>query len=130
MSFNSLFAIPTGRTPRGAFVGGLIVLLVVYAFYFQFVKGRNGEWCMVALLFPAFVLHARRLHDMGKSAWLLLAPGALAGAAVWVRLIHPTPALEAPVIWATLLVVAAFAVWGLVGKAEAGANAYGAPEAA
>jgi uncharacterized membrane protein YhaH (DUF805 family) len=71
------------------------------------------------------VLHARRLHDMGKTAWLLLAPGALFAAAVWFTMLSPDAQLSSPVTLAALTVSAAFALWGLVGKGQAEANRFG-----
>ena len=131
MNFDSVFANPTGRLSKGAFVGGLIVLLLVVAFYVVLAQaGRNGDWVLVTLLFPGFVLHARRLHDMGRSAWLLLVPGLPAIAFAWLHLFLPKSELTAPMGWIALVLMAAFAAWGLVGKGQAEANRFGAPAAA
>jgi uncharacterized membrane protein YhaH (DUF805 family) len=131
MNFQSLFAIPTGRTSRGAFIGGLIVLLLATAFYVFLVKaGRNGEWVLVTLLFPAFMLHAGRLHDMGQSAWLLLAPAVPTAVAVWLHMYSPGGQLERPLTWVSLAIGAAFLLWGLIGKGQAEANRFGEPAAA
>ena len=139
MTFQSLFASPMGRTARGPFVGALIVLLLAAAFYaFLVHAGRNGEWVLVTLLYPAIVLHARRLHDMGKTAWLLAVPGALFAASIWFTLIQPDPQLSSPVTLpalgisanpvtlAALGVSVVFALWGLVGKGQPEANRFGA----
>ncbi|MGC1459065.1 MAG: DUF805 domain-containing protein, partial [Steroidobacteraceae bacterium] len=77
-SFDFLYVNPNGRTSRGQFVAALIALLIVAAFYAFIVKGLTAHWCMLMLVFPGVVLHARRLHDMGHSAWLVLVPGVLA----------------------------------------------------
>ena len=131
MNFDSVFANPTGRLSRNAFVGGLVVLLLVVALYVLVAKaGRNGDWVLVTLLFPAFVLHARRLHDMGKSAWLLLIPGLPTLAFAWLHLFLPENQLTAPMGWVALVLAAAVAVWGLVGKGQAEANRFGEPAAA
>ena len=74
MTFESLFVNPNGRTSRRQFIAALITLLAVVVFYAFLVGGRTGQWCLLVLLFPAVILHARRLHDMGHTAWLLLAP--------------------------------------------------------
>lgn len=128
MTFQSLFASPMGRTARGPFVGALIVLLLAAAFYaFLVHAGRNGEWVLVTLLYPAIVLHARRLHDMGKTAWLLLAPVALIGVAVWMHMSGRKDQIQDYVSLAACIVAACFALWGLVGKGQAGANRFGEP---
>jgi len=119
MNFESLFVNPMGRTARGPFVGALIPLLAAAAFYYVLVKGVNGQDCLVVLLFPAVVLHARRLHDMGKTAWLLLAPVALIAAAFWLHVTSPGGQLETPVTLAAIVVSAGFVLWGLVGKGRA-----------
>jgi len=121
MSFESLFVNPNGRTSRGQFVPALITLLAVVAFYALLVTGRTAQWCLAVLLFPAVVLHARRLHDMGYTAWLLLAPGVLmvAAFAVWLRLVNLGAQLEAAVPLTALAVSAGFALWGCMGRGQA-----------
>jgi uncharacterized membrane protein YhaH (DUF805 family) len=130
MSFENLFANPNGRTSRGRFIGALIPLLATAALYFFLVKNRNGEWVLVTLLFPAAVLHARRLHDMGQTAWLLLVPGILNLTAIWLHMGRHDPELQPAVGLAALVVSVAFVVWGLVGKGQARANRFGEPAAA
>ena len=129
MTYDSTFAIPSGRTSRGGFVVALIILLAVAAFYYFRVKGTTGPWCLVMLVFPALVLHARRLHDMGQTAWLLLAPGALTAAAIWLGMLSHDAKLGPPVALAALGVSACFALWGLIGKGQAEANRFGEPVA-
>ena len=129
MSFETSFANPKGRTSRGHFIGALIVLAAAVAFYEVLVKGLTGQWCLLVLLYPAFVLHARRLHDMGQTAWLLLLPGALIAVAIWPHTAS-RGAFETPLSLAALVVFAGFALWGCVGKGQADANKFGEPAAA
>ena len=130
-NFVSVFGNPTGRLSRDAFVGGLAVLLLAVAFYVLLAQaGRNRDWVLVALLFPGFVLYARRLHDMGKTAWLLLVPGAPVVAFTWLYLFLPRSDLTAPMGWIAAALVVAFAIWGLVGKGQAEANSFEVPAAA
>jgi uncharacterized membrane protein YhaH (DUF805 family) len=129
-SYESFFANPSGRTSRGAFVRALVPLLAVAALYFLLVRNRNGDWVLVTLLFPAMVLQARRLHDMGQTAWLLVIPGALLVAAIWLHMAGGSPELRPAVNLAALVVCAGFVLWGLVGKGQAQANRFGAPAAA
>ncbi len=130
MSYGSLFANPNGRTSRGQFIGAAIPLLLAAALYFFQVKGLTGWWCLVVLLYPTAVLHARRLHDMGQTGWLLLAPGALILAALWLFKTSPGTQLENIASLAAVAVSAAFALWGLVGKGQAETNKFGEPAAA
>ena len=130
MNYDSVFANPTGRLSRNGFVGGLVVLLLVVALYVLVAKaGRNGDWVLVTLLFPAFVMHARRLHDMGWTAWLLLVPGLPVLAFTWLHLFLPQSAFTAPMGWLALALSAACTVWCLVDKGSTDANRYGAAAA-
>jgi uncharacterized membrane protein YhaH (DUF805 family) len=131
-TFDRLFARPNGRTSRGQFVAALITLLAVAALYALVVRGRNAEWCVVALLLPGLILHARRLHDMGHTAWLLIVPGVLlvAACAIWLHLVSLGVSLDSVVPVAALAVSGAFALWGCIGRGEAEANRFGAPQVA
>jgi uncharacterized membrane protein YhaH (DUF805 family) len=132
MSFDALFVNAGGRSSRGQFVAGLITLLAVIAFYAFLVGGRTGQWCLLVLLFPAIVLHSRRLHDMGRSAWALAVPAVLmlAWFAIWLRLTSFGAQLDTVVPVAAFAVFTGFAVWGCLGKGQAEPNRFGAPGAA
>jgi uncharacterized membrane protein YhaH (DUF805 family) len=123
-SFDSLFVNPRGRTSRGPFTAALITLLAVIVFYAFVVTGRNAEWCLVALMFPAIILHARRLHDMGYTAWLLLAPAVLtlAAFAIWLRLLSLGAQLDGALPMTAIAVTAAFAAWCCLGRGQAEAT--------
>jgi uncharacterized membrane protein YhaH (DUF805 family) len=128
MSYDTTFANPMGRTGRGPFLAGLIVLGLATAFYLLLVHaGRNGQWVMVTFLYPGFVLLARRLHDMGKSAWLLVVPGAVFAVGLYLTLFTANAQLGDTVIWVALGVSAALAAWGLSRNGQAEANKYGDP---
>lgn len=131
-SYDFLFVSPGGRTSRGQFVPALITLLIAVAFYMYLVTGRTAQWCTVVLLFPAIVLHARRLHDMGHTAWLLIVPGVLmvAAFAIWLGIVNLGASLNSVVPLIGLAVSAAFALWGCVGKGQAETNSFGPPVAA
>ena len=126
MNYETTLANPMGRTGRNAFVGAGIVLLLAIAFYMFLVHaGRNGQWVMVTFLYPGFVLLARRLHDMGKTAWLLAVPGIVYAVGCYYALFTANVALGNQVIWAGVAISAIVAVWGLLGKSDDGANKYG-----
>lgn len=127
MNFDTLFANPAGRTGRSQFIGALITLLAAFAFYYFLVPGRNSQWVQLTLLYPAIVLHARRLHDMGRSGWLLVVPTALIVATAWLYLYVPGAQAKGMVAVAALIVSAGFVGWGLVGKGQAEVNRFGQP---
>jgi uncharacterized membrane protein YhaH (DUF805 family) len=121
--FETVFVRIGGRTTRSEFLPALITLLAVVAFYVYVVKGRTAQWCLLVLLFPAIVLLARRLCDMGRSLWLLLVPGGLllAAFALWLGFVSRGGPVAVVLPIAALVVSAAFALWGCVGKTrEAG----------
>ena len=120
MNFETLFVYPNGRTSRSEFVPALITLVAVVLFYALLVTGRTAQWCLLVLLFPAIVLHARRLRDMGRNAWLLVVPGALmiVAFAIWLGGIDLGAQLNSVVPLVALVVSAAFAVWGCIGKGQ------------
>ncbi len=129
-SYETFFADPNGRTSRAGFIGALLPLLAAAALYFFLVKNRNGEWVLVTLLFPAAVLQARRLHDMGLTAWLLLIPGVLDAAAIWLHMAGRLPEFQPAANWAAFVVSAGFVMWGLAGKGQPQANRFGEPATA
>ena len=126
MSFENTYVNPKGRTSRAAFIPALLVVLAAAAFYhFLARSGRNGEWVLLTLLLPALVLHARRLHDMGQTAWLLLAPAALIVAAAGMHMSGQDGQVQTDLALAALAVSAAFVLWCAVAKGQAEANKYG-----
>jgi uncharacterized membrane protein YhaH (DUF805 family) len=126
--FDLLFANLNGRTGRAEFLPALITLVAVTIFYYVEVKGRSGQWSMLVLVFPGIILHARRLHDMGYSGWLLVVPGLLmlAAFAIWLHIVSFGTQLDAAVPPIALAVSAAFALWGCIGKGRTESNSYGA----
>jgi uncharacterized membrane protein YhaH (DUF805 family) len=121
MNFEQLFVDPRGRAPREAFVPALLVVVAVTLFYAFLVKGRTAQFCLLVLVYPALVLHARRLHDMGRSAWLLIVPAALLLFAFAIRLEYLSlgPRVDGLLPAAALAVSAGFALWCTVGRSRA-----------
>lgn len=119
-TYDALFAAPRGRTSRQQFIPALLTLLAAGIFFEFLVKGLTAQWCLLVLLAPAVVLHARRLRDMGSSPWLLLAPVALLMAAfvIWLRLGGFGARVDIAVRTAALAVAAGFALWGCTGRAK------------
>jgi uncharacterized membrane protein YhaH (DUF805 family) len=130
MSYQTTYASPFGRLSRGNYIVALIILLLVAAFYYQFSKGRNGEWVQATLLYPAFVMLARRLHDMGQTAWLLVLPLAPTVVFLWLHFYSAGSQLLTPLSWASAGLGALFLLWGIVGKGQGEANRFGDPATA
>lgn len=120
MTYDALFASPGGRTARGQFLAALIVLVAVILFYAFLVTGRTATFCMLVLMYPGLVLLARRLHDMGRSAGLLVVPALplLAAFAIWLKYASFGEPVDRMLPMIALVVAAAFALWGAVGKSR------------
>ena len=120
--FDSLYTNASGRSSRAEFLPALVTLLAVFVFYAWLVTGRTAVFCMLVLLYPAVVLHARRLHDMGHSPWLLAIPAVLLLAAfsIWLKYVSLGTRLDATVPLAALAVAAGFALWGSIGRTRTG----------
>ena len=129
MNFDTLFVNAAGRTPSAQFIGALITVLAAFAFYYFLVPGRNSQWVQLTLLFPAIVLNARRLHDMGRTAWLLIVPAGLIIATAWLYLYVPGAEAKGIVKLAAVIVSAAFIVWGLIGASQPADDRVGKPAA-
>jgi len=131
-SFDFLFVNWNGRTPRAQFVAALVTVLAVAAFYAFRVTGLTAHWCMLMLVFPALVLHARRLHDMGHSAWLLVVPAVLTvtAFAIWFHIVSFGVQLDGDIPVVAIAIFLGFALWGCIGSGQAEPNRFGAPAAA
>lgn len=123
--YDLLFVSPSSRSSRADFVPALVVLVAVVLFYAYLVTGRTAQFCMLVLVFPGAVLHARRLRDMGLNAWLVIVPTALIVIAfgIWLKLFSLGAQLDGIVPTVALVVAAAFALWGCIGKEQPAAQA-------
>jgi uncharacterized membrane protein YhaH (DUF805 family) len=120
-TYETLFVYPNGRTSRAQFVPAFLTLLAAALFYGVLVRTRPGMWCMVVMMiFPALVLHARRLRDMGRSVWLLLVPATLGliAMAIWLNFLHFGSSGDALLLWAGTAVYAGFALWNCAASAD------------
>jgi uncharacterized membrane protein YhaH (DUF805 family) len=118
MDFESLFVKPGGRTPRHEFIPALLTLLAAVWLFGWLVGGRTGLWSLLVLVYPGFVLHARRLRDMGQSVWVLALPVLLllAAFAVWLRLASFGQTLDAALPSAALVLTGAITLWCCLGR--------------
>jgi uncharacterized membrane protein YhaH (DUF805 family)/uncharacterized membrane protein YphA (DoxX/SURF4 family) len=128
-TWDTLFVHSKGRTPREHFIAALIPLAIVVWWYAQASPNVYPQWSLLVLLFPASVLLARRLHDMGHSGWLLLVPAVLTVAAmmIWDHRLDLGAQLNFAVPLAALIVFVGIALWGCIAKGKAQANAFGPP---
>jgi uncharacterized membrane protein YhaH (DUF805 family) len=132
MIWDTLFVNPQGRTSRGQFTAALIPLAFVVWCYAYSGPNLYAPWDLLVLVYPAVVLHARRLHDTGRTGWLLLVPAVLTVTAmgIWAHRISLGAQLDFAVPLAALVVFVGFALWGCIGKGQAEANSFGPPVAA
>ena len=120
MNYETLFVNLNGRTSRAQFMPAMATVIAVMAFYAFVVSGRTAQFCMVVLLYPAFVLLARRLRDMGYTAWLVLAPLVLVLAAYAIQLGYFSmgDAIDAALPWAALVFSTALILWACLSRAK------------
>ncbi|MEO8307833.1 MAG: DUF805 domain-containing protein [Pseudomonadota bacterium] len=128
-AWNTLFVHTNGRTSRGHFLAALLPLAVVVWWHASWGPKEYAPWAVLVLLYPAVVLHIRRLHDMGRSGWLMLVPIVLTlvAAGIWADRISLGAQLDVAVPLAALVVFVGFALWGCIGRGQAEANTFGPP---
>jgi uncharacterized membrane protein YhaH (DUF805 family)/uncharacterized membrane protein YphA (DoxX/SURF4 family) len=131
--WNTLFVQPNGRTSRGHFLAALVPLALAILWYAY--KGPAidyASWGVLVLLYPAVVLHVRRLHDMGRTGWLMLFPAVLAAVAmgIWAHRISVGAQLDVAVPLVALVVFVGFSLWGCIARGQTESNTFGPPVAA
>ena len=86
MELKSLLLTPRGRIGRGAFWIGFAIVMVL-SLVLNMIPGVVGHLLGFVLLWPQVCVHAKRLHDMGRTAWWMLVPAVVllvCGAATYV----------------------------------------------
>lgn len=139
LDWQHLFLNFSGRTSKRDFWVGFAVLFG--AGLVANLLPVIGAVASVVLLYPWSALMAKRLHDFGKSGWLVLIPavpaavsGVLAlfaalamGNTATMGAAFATAGFAVLVSTLAVLVGLGFLVWVGTRKGDAGANAYGAP---
>ena len=89
MDWPGLFLNPRGRVGRGAFWLGFATLAALQGA--ASLMPRVGWFAFMLLAYSWVCLYAKRLHDIGRSGWLTVAPilttlfGLSAAAAFWLQ---------------------------------------------
>lgn len=120
MNYDTLYVNPNGSTPRRHYIPAMITVLAVIAFYARLVPSLLAIFVIFTLLYPAFVLLARRVRDMGYPVWLVLAPLALmlATFANQMGYVGMSDTLASTTQWLAYAVFAAAILWGCVGPSR------------
>jgi len=117
--YDALFASPGGSTAQSSFYLPLLVILAAIAFFAYLVTGRTAHFCMLVLMYPLFVLLARRIRDMGYSTAMLLPAMLIVLAGFGVVLGYfSLGSIDAILPWAGLVVTGAMAGWGCYGNSQ------------
>lgn len=114
MNYDALYVNPNGTTPRSHYIPAMITVLAVIAFYALIVPSLLAIFVILTLLYPAFVLLARRVRDIGYPVWLVLVPLVLmlATFANQVGYVGLGDGIASVLRWVAYAVFAAFIVWG------------------
>ena len=114
----ALLLSPSGRIPRREFWPGFAVVMVA-SVVLNFIP-LLGQLLGLVMLWPQFCIHAKRLHDLGKSALLMLIPLAVTIAAGVLSLVSDRLSFGV-----SFLVGGAFLLWVGLTPGQAGPNPYG-----
>jgi uncharacterized membrane protein YhaH (DUF805 family) len=139
MNWKELFLVPQGRAGRQAFLIGAAGLIVA-GMALNLIPVL-GPLAGLALIYPWTCLLAKRLHDFGRSGWLVLVPAIPTAVSGVLALVTAFAAANAATMGAALagaglaltvsgaavLISVAFLVWAAVKPGDAHANRFGPP---
>jgi uncharacterized membrane protein YhaH (DUF805 family) len=131
-SWNALFVQSNGRTARGDFLFALVPLALGVLWYaYKGAAVNYVPWGVLVLLYPAVVLHVRRLHDMGRSGWWMVVPAVLTVPAmlIWANRLSFGAQLDGAIPLVALVAFAGFALWGCIARGQAQTSTLTAPAA-
>ena len=151
MDWRTLFLSPEGRMNQKDYWIGMLILFVAWVLSHALHLLAPIVWLL--LIYPGVCVYAKRLHDSGRSAWLILVPVVIGAAAFILAVIFGGVGVigalgtmatlgSAPAAWGALfagigvmlafLGVAAvakliFLLWVGLSPGDPGDNAYGPP---
>jgi uncharacterized membrane protein YphA (DoxX/SURF4 family)/uncharacterized membrane protein YhaH (DUF805 family) len=119
MNYEALF-VSAGRTSQAAFIPAAVTIALAIAVFAYMVGGRTAHFCMLMLVYPAFVLLGRRLQDMGFSRWMALVPTvvALVAFAAKLQYLRFEATVEHSLAWSATGFAIAVAVWAATGRSK------------
>lgn len=84
--FDEILVNMRGRTSKTDYIPALVTVLAVIAFYYFIVGGGSGDFSMLVLMYPLFILLTRRFNDTDATSWMVLAPLAIMLVAFAIKL--------------------------------------------
>lgn len=139
MDWKTLFLTAEGRIGRRDFWIGFVLIFV--ASMVLSIIPVIGQIAGLLLIWPQICIHAKRLHDMGRSAWLMLVPFAVSLVCAILAMMTGGMAMMAsggdgPAAWAgagmamlflglAVLVGLVFLLWVGLTPTQPGENRYG-----
>jgi len=117
-NYDALMVDLKGNTDKTEYLPAVISVLAAFGFYYWLGLGGTAQFSVLVLMYPLFVLLTRRLRDMGMNVWLLLVAlvPALVTWGVYFR--YFSLGVDHFITVGTLIIVAAFIVWGAIGKSK------------
>ena len=151
MDWKTLFLSPEGRMGQRDYWIGMLILFVIWFLSPALHLLAPLTWLL--LIYPGVCVYAKRLHDCGRSGWLILLPVVVAWAAFLLGLLFGGVGVigalvtmatlgTSPTAWATLfaglwvmlaflsvaaLAKLAFLLWVGLSPGDPGENRYGPP---
>ena len=129
MDWVKLLLSPQGRITRAPFWFGIMVIIIA-SLALRLIPGPIGRLVSLVLLWPQICVNAKRLHDMGRTGWWLVAPILIGVAGLAIAFvmgsgggIPPQPAIAPLAVVA--LVSLGFLLWLGLTPGQAGANRFG-----
>ena len=123
-NYDALMVNWKGTTSQADFIPALVTIIAVYAFYYWVGVFGTVQFSILFLLFPALVLLARRLRDMGKSPALVFVALIPLLVAFGVTFNYfSLGGLDIIISWISLAVTAALMAWGCAGQNNSAATA-------
>ncbi len=131
MDWKTLFFSARGRIARRDFWIGFVFVMIASG-ALNLIPGNAGKVIGLLVLWPQVCIHAKRLHDMGRTAWLMLIPFLITVACTFVAAMTGVAGATdaAAMLGLGLIVLAAvvglsFLLWVGLTKGTPGPNRFG-----